>query len=35
MLVSTPVREERSNWRDIYGEKKRAKKRVLRNPRCR
>jgi len=32
MLVSTPVREERSDWRDIYGEKKRAKDRALRNP---
>jgi len=29
MLVSTPVREERSDWRDMYGEKKRAKDRAL------
>jgi len=35
MLVSTPVREERSDWRNINGEKKRAKDRALRNPRCR
>jgi len=35
MLVSTPVREERSEWKDIYGEKKRAKDRASRNPRCR
>jgi len=34
MLVSTPMREERSDWRDIYGENKRAKDRALRNPRC-
>jgi len=30
MLVSTLVREERSDWRDIYGEKKSAKDRALR-----
>jgi len=24
MLVSTPVREERSDWGDTYGERKRA-----------
>jgi hypothetical protein len=35
MLVSIPVREERSDWRDIYDEKKRAKDRALRNPTCR
>jgi len=35
MLVGTPVREERSDWRDIYGEKKMAKDRALRSPRCR
>jgi len=35
MLVSSPVKEERSDWRYINGEKKRAKERVLRNPRCR
>jgi len=35
MLVSTPVIEERSDWSDIYGEKKRAKDRALRNRRCR
>jgi hypothetical protein len=29
MLVSTPVREERSDWRDIYGEEKRAQDRYL------
>jgi len=35
MLVRTLLREERSDWRDIYGEKKRAKDRALRNPRSR
>jgi len=35
MLVSTPVREERSDLTEKYGEKKRAKDRALRNPRCR
>jgi len=35
MLVSTTMREERSDWRDMYGEKKRDKDRALRNPRCR
>jgi len=35
MLVITPVREEKSDWRDMNGEKKRAKNRALRNPRCR
>jgi len=35
MLVSTLVREERSDWRDIDGGKKRAKDRASRNPRCR
>jgi len=34
MLVNIPVREERNDWRDIYGVKKRVKDRALRNPRC-
>jgi len=32
MLVSTPVREERSDWKDIYGEKKRTKNTVSGDP---
>jgi len=30
MLVSIPVREEMSDFRDIYGQKKRAKYRAVR-----
>jgi hypothetical protein len=33
MLTNTLVREERSNWRDIYGEKERAEYGALRHPR--
>jgi hypothetical protein len=33
MLVNTMVREERSDWGDIYGEQKRATYGALRHPR--
>jgi hypothetical protein len=33
MLIYTKVREERSNWGDVYGEEKRPKYRPLRHPR--
>jgi hypothetical protein len=33
MVINTQMREERSNWRDVYGEKKRPKYGSLRDSR--